>query len=588
MKRMIFTIIMAIILAGGTLLAACAEKPAPAPAPAPTPKPSPAPSPAPAPKPSPAPAPAPKLEGPIYGQTLRSASKDDAPSYDSMRATTDRIQCQVSNVFSGLVRTDPQKEDVIIIPDLAEKWEISPDGKVFTFHLRKGVKWHDGEPFTAEDVKHSLDKFRDSSVSAFASQVEPIDKVEIVDDYTVKVYLKHVYPEFLIMILPPYFTVQPEHLKDVSIKDTEFLVGTGPFKFHSRIPGKIAIYERNPDYFIEGLPYLDRHEIYIMQEPTYIDAFIAGRLDVAATLRTYVTGIAAIKKIRQFAPEAGMFHKPDGGTRGIMFNFQREGPWRDVRVRRAMALGVDYEGTVIAGSGAPLEEVGWITPVGYVGFSIPGALSPAEVEKRLGVDKPMEERIAEAKALMAEAGYADGFKATLICRDSPGHKNPPIFQSDIWKRTLNIDVKVEILDSALLFDKQENSQFDIVYMTTGGASGIALAEHLGYMVTGDFRNSGKWSNAEYDQLFAQILGELDPQKRAELARKVQEIAYTELPYVPFHAQASGTAWRPDIMVGWPPVKGVVIQTSSSNLMSVSHIWMAETPDAKKWIETQKK
>ncbi|MFC1869856.1 ABC transporter substrate-binding protein [Chloroflexota bacterium] len=587
MKRFIFTIIMATILAVGTLVAACAEKPAPAPAPTPAPKPSPAPTPA----PSPAPAPAPKPEGPVYGGVLKVISRDDAPSYDTMRSGTARIQVQAANVFNGLVRTDPMKEATLIenmIPDLAEKWELSPDGKAYTFFLRHGVKFHDGHPFTAVDAKYSLDKFRDPALCAFASTVEPIDKVEIVDDYTVKVYLKYVYPEFLVMIAPPYFSVQPEHLKDVSIKDTKFLTGTGPFKFKSRIPGKITIYERNPDYFIKGLPYLDGVSVYILSRGSIVPAFIAGWIDMAGNIRTYLAGMEYINEVKKYTPEAIIMQKSDGGNRGVLFNFQREGPWQDVRVRQAMALVVDYPGTVIAAVGGTPEETGFTTPSGYLGFDLPEAISQEELMKLVGLDKPMEARIARAKDLMAEAGYPNGFSATLIVRDNPPQHNPALFAADLWKRYLNIDVKVDILDTALFFDRENTNQFDLDFTSFQSISGASISEMCGFLVTGDFRNAGKYSNAEYDELFLQVLGELNPQKRVELARKAQLILYAELPFIPFHTNATGTAWRPDLMTGWPPVKGIVMQTSHTTMMSIDRIWLAGTMDAERWIKAQKK
>ncbi|MFC1869660.1 ABC transporter substrate-binding protein [Chloroflexota bacterium] len=581
MKRIIFTITMAIILAGGTLFAACAEKPTPAPTPTPAPKPSPAPAPAPTPKP----------EGPVYGGVLRSAALDDAPSYDSMRSSTTRIQSHAATAFSGLVRTDPMKEAVSVenmIPDLAESWDISPDGKVYTFYLRKGVKWHDGETFTAEDAKYSLDKFRDPALSAFAASIEPVEKVEIVDDYTVKVYFKYVYPPFLMMIAPPYFTVQPEHLKDVSIKDTKFLTGTGPFMFKSRIPGKVTIYERNPDYFVEGLPYLDGHQIYAMTRDSLVSAFVAGRLDVGGTLRNYFMGVENIKKAQQFAPEAVMRFQPKGTTRGVIFNLQREGPWQDLRVRQAMALVVDYEGTVMAAFGGTPAETGYIAPCGYVDFSVPEALPLADVKKLLGLDQPMEARIDRAKALMAEAGYPNGFSTTLLTLETDIYTAVCLLVSDLWKRYLNIDMEVDMVDAALVFDRQETGQFDMAYITTGSASGIWISEFLTNMVTGEYANSGRWSNAEFDQLYSQIQEEVNTQKRIELARKAQTIAFSELPYLPFQAPSVGTAWRPDLMTGWPPKQGIVFQPSYSTLQSISHIWFAGTPDAEKWIKTQKK
>jgi peptide/nickel transport system substrate-binding protein len=220
-------------------------------------------------------------KGPVRGGNLRLAMVSDAPSFDSHTSTSGRVLIHAAAVFNGLVRTNPLKEQVTvenIIPDLAQSWKISPDGKTYTFSLRKGVKFHDGKPFTAKDVKYSIDKYRDPKRSAFASYVAPIEGVEIVDDYTVKVLLKHPYPELLLFLCPPYASIYPEHLKDVDKRTTKFLIGTGPFKFKSHVPGKIYTYEKNQDYFIKGLPYLDEYTVYILGFEAMVDAFIGGNL----------------------------------------------------------------------------------------------------------------------------------------------------------------------------------------------------------------------------------------------------------------------------------------------------------------------
>lgn len=193
--------------------------------------------------------------GPIRGGNIRLAVPSDPPNYDAHTATTARVHIHSAAVFSGLVRTDPMKEAVTVenvIPDLAESWTISKDGKVYTFKLRKGVKFHDGKPFTAKDVKYSIDKYRDPKRSTFAAYVAPIDRVEIVDDYTIKMFLKQPYPEILLFLCQPYAAIQPEHLKDVDPRSTDFLVGTGPFKYKSHIPGKFTSTREIPTISSKG------------------------------------------------------------------------------------------------------------------------------------------------------------------------------------------------------------------------------------------------------------------------------------------------------------------------------------------------
>ena len=134
----------------------------------------------------------------------------------------------------------------------------------------------------------------------------------------------------------------------------QFLVGTGPFKYKSHVPGKVYTYERNPDYFIKGLPYLDEYNVYIMGISPMIDAFIGGRLDTAGSLRQLLDmSRDNVIKVQIYAPEAVIGIKTAGASRGVYFALKRKGPWQDVRVRRAMALVIDYEGTITAGVGGP-------------------------------------------------------------------------------------------------------------------------------------------------------------------------------------------------------------------------------------------
>jgi peptide/nickel transport system substrate-binding protein len=526
-------------------------------------------------------------KGPVRGGNLRLAMVSDAPSFDSHTSTSGRVLIHAAAVFNGLVRTNPLKEQVTvenIIPDLAQSWKISPDGKTYTFSLRKGVKFHDGKPFTAKDVKYSIDKYRDPKRSAFASYVAPIEGVEIVDDYTVKVLLKHPYPELLLFLCPPYASIYPEHLKDVDKRTTKFLIGTGPFKFKSHVPGKIYTYEKNQDYFIKGLPYLDEYTVYILGFEAMVDAFIGGNLDTSGTLRYYLDNDRMlVLKVKQYAPEAITVLEPSGSARGAYFSFVHKGPWNDARVRKALAMTLDYQELIIAGVGG--MELNYVEGAGLVPFYLKEAWTKKQVAKALGIDGPMEKRIAEAKRLLAEAGVPNGFSLECITRsDEKFRVNVALYAADMWKKHLNIDMKVTPLDQALFFTRRDKGDFDVVIDTLNTITGSSVIEFLSSFVTGETVNYGKWSNKGYDDLVQQVVSTQDRKKRITLAQKAQAVFFDDMPFINFCGSSYGVAWRPDLMTGWPPKKGVVIQPVATNWNSIDRIWFEGT--AKRWTKSK--
>ncbi|MFC1534452.1 ABC transporter substrate-binding protein [Thermodesulfobacteriota bacterium] len=522
-------------------------------------------------------------QGLIRGGVLRVAVASDASTYDANRTTTGRTHVHAAAVFNGLVRTDPLKEEVSlenIIPDLAERWEITPDGKTYTFYLRRNVKFHDGKPFTAKDVKYSLDKFRNPKKSAFSANVAPITNIEIVNDHTLKIHLKHPYTDLLIFLCPPYASIYPEHLKDVPAKSTDFLVGTGPFKFKSKVPGKVSVYEKNPDYFIKGLPYLDGYEVYSLKFPAAVDAFIGGRLDCGPSLRSYLdSDRALVLKVRKYAPEAVIGLEPSGAARGIFSSFSRKGPWNDIRVRKALAMVIDSREVSIASYGG--LETKPVVGAGLFPLYQKGAWTKEEVARAYGKDKPKAARISAAKKLMAEAGYANGFSMECIVRARESfRKNAMLYCADVWKKTLNINLTVTPLERAIFFPRRDKGDFDICNDVASTTTGCSAIEFLATFLSGQARNYGQWSNKEYDEVFEKLSREQDPNKKVELARQAQAIFYKEMPMIVLEGASYGTAWRPDLMTG--SRKTVVMQPVYTNFVSVDRIWFAGT--AKRWMK----
>ncbi len=506
---------------------------------------------------------------PQKGGILKISNPGEPPIFNPMMNPSMRVIGWTAEVFNGLVMVDPTQEEVSVekvVPSLAEKWEISADKKVYTFHLRRGVKFHDGKPFTAKDVKYSLDIFADPEKGAFASLVEMMERVEIINDHTVKVHLKYPHAPFLLYLSFPYCVMLPAHLSKVNPKSTDFLIGTGPFKFKNRIPGKVFVYERNPDYFIKGLPYLDGVEFYTMITSTGTDGFIAGRLDMAHNLRNSLDDQHQVDKIKKHVPGALIKLKPTNVLRGVVFNAggvkDRKGPWQDVRVRRAMAMVTDYPGAIIAGQGGVEMGVSsWIVPP-----HVPTGLPWAEVEKILGIDKPMDVRIREAKKLMREAGYADGFKAELITRETAIFTKPAEYLTQSWRKDLNIQADIKALPPAVLFPRKDTGDFDLMLDGSPALIGGTPEETLRMFLSNSITNYGHWANSEYDRLYQQLTREPDLKKRAEISGRMQRISLEEVPIVIFASPSVGTAHRPKL-------HGHVMQTGHTNWACFDRMWM---------------
>src|SRR5512134_2284287 len=204
---------------------------------------------------------------PKRGGVLRIAERE-APGLDPHLSISFLTHSYVSLTYSQLVRfpNGPEQKhpaDFAILPDLAEKWAVSPDGRVYTFHLRKGVRFHNkppvnGRELVAEDVKFSLERFM--AKSGFRTRFDPVQGIDVVDKHTVRVTLKEPYAPFLNHLANPTFcAILPreveEKFKDYNHPDA--VIGTGPFVLKSYEKGVKVVFERNPAYFMKGLPYLD-------------------------------------------------------------------------------------------------------------------------------------------------------------------------------------------------------------------------------------------------------------------------------------------------------------------------------------------
>src|SRR5262247_3664111 len=345
-----------------------------------------------------------RAETPKYGGVLNLMQREELPQGLSIHETsTIATVWPASPCFNNLVYFDPMKPvetPESIIGELAEKWSWQDGYRNLVFFLRKGVKWHDGQPFTSKDVKFTFDMVREAPDSATKLRLNPrkdwyanVEAIEAADAHTVVFRLKRPQPSILMMLASGQSPVYPAHVPIADQRNR--CVGTGPFKFKEWRRGEFVEYVKNPDYFVKGRPYLDGLKYVIISERgTRTAALQAGRLDAAGPGETTK---AIADQLKAAVPQMVITRVGSLTSPNLLVNNTRP-PFNDVRVRRAVDLAIDREGYiegVLHGAGVTGAA---LAPRPYGSWG----LSESELTSILG--KP-EGRKAAARKLLAEAGY---------------------------------------------------------------------------------------------------------------------------------------------------------------------------------------
>ena len=321
------------------------------------------------------------------------------------------------NIFDRLVDVEVDADgNSKIVPSLAESWEISDDGLEYTFHLRQGVKFHNGNDFTAEDVAYTFHRmltveggvnteFIDQIKGAdelLAGETDTLEGVEVVDDYTVKVTLKEPFAGFLASISSPgvsiYDSEATEAAGDQFGMDPAVTVGTGPFEFASWSFNNQLVLTRNEDYW-KGASGLPGVVIKIIPDTeTQSMMFESGELDILDL--DYAAD--SVDRFTETYPDQ-IVQGPRVGIVYFTMNFNKE-PFQDVRVRKAVQMSIDRQAILDALYGGRGQVEQGIFPHGLIGFN------PDQEEIKYDPEA--------AKALLAEAGYADGFDMEIAADSS--------------------------------------------------------------------------------------------------------------------------------------------------------------------------
>ena len=430
-------------------------------------------------------------------------------------------------MLNSLIWTDPYNPQVLV-GDLAEGWQLSEAGKVLTFTLRKGVKFHDGAPVTSQDVVYNIQRGWKPPVArmnAFVSRFQSIQKVEAVDEGTVRVTLSAPSNFFLSSLAITQFLVYPAGAfpdREADFKQNP--IGSGPFKVKSQ-DGSVKIeYVRNDAYFKPGLPYLDGLVINAIGDDNAVfAAHRAGRIDAIALDYASLENQTDI-----LIKEQGFIRYPiTPGLYSLHLNSKRA-PWDIAKVREALALAVDHEAilaTWLEGKGvaaaAPLlpPELG-----GKFGYSAD------QMKAKPGFRPDKTADLARAKQILAEAGV------------DPSKLTPSIIGSAALRvlgegieasvRSLGFKPKLELLPSADFTNRALAGNFDI-YTAVMSIQADDPQDYLAlWVITDAGSNFGKWSNPALDKLFIDQDRELDPSKRQQLLNQIQDLVLTDNHTIP--------------------------------------------------------
>jgi peptide/nickel transport system substrate-binding protein len=474
------------------------------------------------------------------GGTLRYAVHNAPAHFDVHQSGTVANIGPQSPMYDTLLRRHP-KDGQTIIPDLAWKYEISPDGKKYTFHLRKGVKFHDGADFTAEDVKATYDRIVRAPkgvVIPRSSLFTTVGEIVVLDPHKIEFRLTEARPKaFMLGAFASGWNiiVRKKTLDDNqgNLRQVMNYPGTGPFKHVSRQDKEIWIMERNPNYWNKGLPYIDKLEVYHMFpfSPELGSAFISGKVDYARLLDP-----VSWRKAKEMpGVTAAAFNQ--SVIQAFWTNMKKK-PLADPRVRRAIHLAMDRHTLVeVVKDTAPMQIGGFVYP--FHEMSTP----KAELEKRLGYQKDMKPAVQEARRLMQEAGYAQGIKGLdFVVRDIQTFKLWAVAIQAMLKEHVNIETNLRTVQTSVWFDEAAAGNFDLA-ISAIVSSLMDPSDYFSawYGLNGPQNYSG-WNNEQFQTLAKQIERELDDTKRKAMVRKAEDILEQDPPLIPVAYEQIYDAW----------------------------------------------
>jgi oligopeptide transport system substrate-binding protein len=460
----------------------------------------------------------------------------------------------VMALYEGLMNFDPK--DLTPVPGVAERYEESDDGLVYTFHLRHDARWSNGDPVTAQDFVFSYKRMLTQSLGFDYAYMHFMVKgardfydgtlkdfsqtgYAALDDHTLRITLARPTHYFLnILAHCSWYPVHPKTIvafgadKTTGTRWTQpgNLVGNGPFVLKQWLPHELIEVQKNPRYWDAANVRLNGIFFYpIEADDTEERAFRSGQLHATSTLPT-----SKIAVYRREHPDYIRL-SPMFGTYMFRFNVTRK-PLDDARVRRALALAIDREKIVrfvTRGGQTPAYNLTPPTPGGYV----------ARAKLQGGAD--------EARALLAAAGFPGGAgfpRLDFLYNTNRGHRDIAEAVQAMWRDELGIDINLHSEEAKVWEETMQRRDYDIARYAWIGDYADPNS-FLEMMVTGNGNNQTGWSNPKYDNLIAEAARTLDAAKRLELFQEAEAILMDEAPIAPIYFYTRVNVRLP-VVKGW--------------------------------------
>lgn len=406
----------------------------------------------------------------------------------------------ILNMFDGLLAGDT---DGSLKPAIATDYTISDDGLTYTFAIRDDVKFHNGEALTVDDIVYTFERLMGANgKDPLSSDFAIIDSLDSPDDHTFVIHLKEPNSAFITYLTALDSAIIP---KSNDGKHNENPIGTGPFQFKSYRPGANLVLEKNNDYWKKGLPYLDN--ITFMFQPDDQSALLslqAGDLDLMNI---------PSHRIPEVEDDFSITYEQANSILLLGYNQEKE-PFNDVRVRQAINYAINRDEMIEAAFSGYAEKLGT-------------NMSPAAgVYYRKGLEDIYNRDVKKAKQLLQEAGYPDGFQATITI-SSHHQMYANISQVAVENlKDIGIDLQIEVVEWGVWLEHvYQGSDFEMTVIDFTGS--LSPYETMKRYISDASNNFFHFNNDEFDQLMKDVLLEKTEHQQIEMYNKAQEILNKE-------------------------------------------------------------
>lgn len=454
-----------------------------------------------------------KAAGPKRGGTLTVARMMGIDEFNPFHPSAGQVPLQRA-VWNSVAHYDGRST---LQPELAERWDISSDGKQVTLKLRVGVKFHSGQEFTAEDVKASVEFASTDPSSTSITNFKTIEKVETPDKYTAVLHLKG-FPAGIYDLLDMLYIIDRQTIGDRG----KTANGTGPFRLEKFVPNDRAEFAPFKEYWEAGKPYLDKYIVREIPDPSSLTINLeAGSVD--CIFQPPFVDAARLKNVPNYVVDSG----PEGQIFDIAFLCTKE-PFTDKRVRQAVGRCIDSVRF------CEIVERGLVKPSCLMWPRQSWAYFE-DLEGKLSYD------LDAARSLLKAAGLEKGFETEIVCssqRTAGTGDLAQILQADLAK--VGIKAKLSDVESAVWDSRRNKGEAPIWTHSYGKANldpGTLLTSTVAWGSGEKEGNMTRWTSDEWVRLRSELQSVLGQEKRKPICRKIQEIALDECQRIPVAPQA---------------------------------------------------